>query len=84
MVVKLEKFVFFRPRAVGRIWQTANIASGNTVVVVGTMCTSSLRPYKTGKILPNPRGFPWRRSKGYEKQQGRTGEASSHVEIFKN
>jgi len=43
---------FFRPRAAGRIWQTANIASGNTVVVVGTMCTSSLRPYKTEKYCP--------------------------------
>ena len=36
---------------------------------------------QNGKILPNPRGFPWRRSKGCEKQQGRAGEASGPVVI---
>ena len=58
---------FFPPRGNGThpangIYRIRKYRVVVIVVVVGTMGTSSLRPYKTGKILHNPRGFRWRKS----------------------
>ena len=83
MVVKTKNFRFFSAAGGG-----AYLANGQyRIRKYRRCCRDDVHIVPTaiqnGKILPNPRGFRWRRSKGCEKQQGRAGEAPSPVFITK-